>query len=694
MTDTTHLGSFFNIRVLLIGLGLVWLSPVLSQSKVKLEGLEHPYLFFSESDLPEIRERMEEEPFLTRWNVFLSNTEKVLLTEPHNARETGKAGNARTYLAHAGKSSFAYVITKEKKYADRAIAEAMAMVEGVIPTSEGTLGWYNPNSRDWNKGADLNTAEICYALAMVYDWCYDAMSPQERKKIKNAIMDKGIRHYLVSIEGERPDFWVGNPVSNWAGVLHGGVGLAALALYNESDTARKVTDYARESIPGFLDHVFLEDGGGHEGVMYARYGELFGLYFMMASQRLFGMDIDFLEELNRRMAGYWDIYMQAPDSRYANFNNMGENTFEGLWGKDHRHMGGPNSDICALMETLAPGGDPLLLWGADNGAPRYYWDGASPWSFLWRKASAGAVSPQSKPGLQDAVLFRGAGHAILQSDHLWLAFNGGWTSDRSHNNRDLGSFILVADKERMVHDPGYGDSEARHHSTITFNDEDQVKAGTGKYLEFGSGKAFHYLANDLTEAYDAKHLDQFIRHLLFVRDGYLVVMDEVKVKDGGQLKWWLQTRHRAEVVDGHTLIHGEQHCMHLIDAGDQMETRIIGWEEKNGSMNAVQKTPVFSKQEYLIISVLYPVLLDEKRAAPVPAASFDKGVLSLTRPGGEKDVIRFGHQGNRWVLEGFNEESGWDIQDGSKRTLVPFRETGKYGIEIHELPSWFLPITD
>ena len=55
MTDTTHLGSFFNIRVLLIGLGLVWLSPVLSQSKVKLEGLEHPYLFFSESDLPEIR---------------------------------------------------------------------------------------------------------------------------------------------------------------------------------------------------------------------------------------------------------------------------------------------------------------------------------------------------------------------------------------------------------------------------------------------------------------------------------------------------------------------------------------------------------------------------------------------------------------------------------------------------------------
>lgn len=677
----------------IILLALIAFSSVYSQSAKNIEGLEHPYLFFSKSDLPEIRERMGTEPFLTRWEVFLRNADQVMGTVPHDARKSGSPGRARTYLENAGKASFAYIITGEEKYAKRAIAEAMAMAEGIIPAEKGGWGWYNSGHRDWNKGADLNTAEICYALAMVYDWCYDALSQDDRKRIEEAVLDKGFRHYLVSIEGERPDFWVGNPVSNWAGVLHGGVGLAALALYNESETARKVCGYACTYVPEFLDHVFLEDGGGHEGVMYARYGELFGLYFMMASQRLFGMDMDFLEELNRRMVGYWDIHMQAPDMCYANFNNIGEQTFEGLWGSDHRFMGGPNSDICALMETLAPEEDPLLLWAADNGAPRFYWDGASPWSFLWRGKADGLVPPEAKPDLQDAVLFRGAGHAIFKSDQLWLAFNGGWTSNRSHNNRDLGSFILVADQERMVHDPGYGDSEARHHSTITIRGEDQLKGRAGKYLSYGSGETFHYLANDLTEAYSDENMDRFIRHLLFAGDAYLVVMDEIKLKEESKPEWRLQTRHEAGVIDEqYALVRGEKHKLYVLDAGDEMDIRIAGWEGKNGKMNAVTKTPVDAKKEHLIISILYPVRDFEGAAIAPPVVLFEEGVLTITVSEGRSDVIRFNKQGARWSLEKFNEENARDIGDGSERSLESFRKTSRTEIQIDELPAWFLPI--
>ena len=682
--------------VLLLFITLTPVSPVYPQNNPKLEGIEHPYLFFSKSDLPELRDRVECEPFLTRWKVFLKNADEVLGTEPvHYFPGRSNMGRSRKHLENAGKTSFAYIITGEEKYADRAIGEAMAMIDGVIPTEQGEFVWYTPRFRDWNRGADLNTAEICYALAMVYDWCYDALSGDERKRIREALLDKGIRHFLVSIEGEHPDFWVGNPVSNWAGVVNGGVGLAALALYNESETARKAAGYARENISQFLDHVFLQDGGGHEGIMYARYGELFGLYFMMAEQRLFGLDLHFMEELNRRMAGYWDIYLQAPDTRYANFNNMGESTFEGLWGKNHRDLGGPNSDLCALMETLAPEKDPLLLWAADNGAPRFYWDGASPWFFLWRSEEAGPVPPEAKPDLQEAVLFRGAGHAIFQSDRLWVAFNGGWTSDRSHNNRDLGSFILVADQERLVNDPGYGDGDASCHSTVTINGEDQIKARLGKYLRFGSGETFHYLASDLTDAYDDETLDHFIRHLLFAGDGYLVLMDEIGVKNGGEPEWRLQTRCEAEVLDGrNALIHGKKHELYVIDAGDQMYARVVGWEGKNGRLNAVSKTPVIPKQDYLFISVLYPVQDVEGSAAPPPAVSLEQGVLTIQKPEGNRDVIRFSDHGNRWVLDRFNEECATAMGDGSTRTLETYRKEGGDAIRVDDLPAWFLPVTE
>lgn len=659
----------------------------------ELPTFEHPYLFFSKNDLPEIRNRLTKEPFLTRWKIFEQNANKVLQTSPHYYKpESSDVGNSRKYLENAGKTAFAYIVTNEEKYAKRAIEEAMAMVKGTIPSENGEPGWYNPAHRDWNKGADLNTAEICYGLAMVYDWCYDALTVKERTKIKDALLEKGIQQYLNSIERENPDFWVGNPVSNWAGVVNGGVGLAALAIYNESEMARKVVEYTRKYIPEFLDHVFLKDGGGHEGIMYARYGELFALYFMMAEQRMFGLDVELMEDFNRKLAGYWDVYLHAPDLRYANFNNIGEHTFRGLWGNNHRGAGGPNSDINALMETLAPTEDPLLLWAADNGAPRFYWNGASPWYFLWRRADARPMAPDDKPELQDAVLFRGAGHAILQSDKLWLAYNAGWTSNRSHNNRDLGSFILVIDKERMVNDPGYGDGHALHHSTVIINNEDQLKAKACEYLSFGSGESFHYLASDLTNTYQQDHLDKFIRHILMVKNTYIVLLDEIKTKNNPDVEWRLQTRNKANVYDQqHALIQGEQHKLFVINAANKTETKIVPWEEKNGKLNAISKKPLKPTEEHLLVTVLFPSN-NEINQNQYPSATFKDGVLTVKDSKGTNDIIMFSKNNDRWVLQQVNEEKNFIIPDGSQRSLIPFREANTHKTNLDELPPWFLPI--
>ena len=661
----------------------------------KIEGLKHPYLFFSKSDLPEIRDRMTREPFLTRWEIFKQNADKVLNTSAYVFnKETKRAGRARTYLENAGKTSFAYIITGEEKYAKRAIEEAMAIIVGFIPEENGEPGWYNPAHRSWNKGADLNTAEVTYALAMVYDWCYDALTDAEKEKIKNAIVEKGLKHYLNSIERDNQDFWVGNPVTNWEGVVSGGMGLGALAIYNESEDARRAAGYARKYIPEFLNHVFLEDGGGHEGIMYARYGELFALYFKMAEQRLFGFDVDFWETFNKKLAGYWDVYLYAPDLRYANFNDMGEETFHDLWGINHQVYGGPNSDINALMENLA-GGDPLLLWAADNGAPRFYWEGASPWFFLWRRGDAKPVAPDQKPKLQDAVLFRGAGQAVLQSDNLWMAYNAGWTSDKSHSNNDLGSFVLVAGKERLVIDPGYGDTKASDHSTIVINNEDQYKGKAGKYLNFGSGKSFHYLVTDVTEPYNPEYLQKFIRQILMVNGKYFVIVDEIEVKKSAPVEWRLQTRKPAEVLDiQNAVINGVDNQLFVINAADKTQTSIIPWKGKNGELNAVSKKPADEGNEHLLVTVLFPAEKGKYSNDSYPKASFKDGVLTVNDGQNVDDKITFQKQDGRWILKSVNREKDLLIPDASERNIEAFRNANKTAIDVKKLPAWFMPITN
>jgi hypothetical protein len=681
-----------NYKYLFIFVSLICINSAHAQTeKTDFSSLNHPYLFFTKNDLPEIRERLTREPFKTRWEIFLRNADAVIRTPVHQY-DSGqrKAGRARKHLENAGKTAFAYIITGEEKYSRRAIEEAMAMADGIMPEGNDAFVWYNPSSRGWNKGADLNTAEICYGMAMVYDWCYDALTEPEKKMIANALLEKGIHHFLHSIEREKPDFWVGNPVSNWAGVLNGGVGLGALAIYNESEQARKATEYASKYVIEFLDHVFLEDGGGHEGIMYARYGELFSLYYLMAHQRLFGLEEEMLETFIRKAAGYWDVYLQAPDMKYANFNNMAENTFEGLWGLDKRMQGGPNSDINALMEILVPGGDSLLLWAADNGAPRFYWNGASPWYFLWRRSDALPVLPEQKPALQEAVLFRGAGHTVFRSGTMWLAFNGGWTSNRSHNNRDLGSFVLVLDQERMVNDPGYGDGHALNHSTVIVNNEDQIQGEGGKYLNFGSGDSFHYLATDLTDAYNREHVNKFIRHVLMVKDAYIVILDEIGVNEAAEVEWRLQTRHPADShLQEHAIVHGEKHKLFVVNAADQTQTNIIVWEGKNGKMNAVSKKPVIRKDEYLIATVLIPG--DIAGTDEFPSASFNDGELSIRTGNAGTDLILFSKGENRWVLRNVNDEKNILLTDGSERSLKLFRRDEKHTVDLKDLPSWFFP---
>ncbi|MCA8936300.1 MAG: heparinase II/III family protein [Planctomycetes bacterium] len=556
----------------------------------KVEREARPYLYFTPDTLGDFRSKLKREPFASRWGRLIG-VANDFAARPLSDKKVVGGDRARPAEGLIEVLSLAYAVTGEKRYGERAKAETWALL--------AQDAWHEPKS--WNKGAELPTAECSMACARFYDWCNDLLNEEDRKYFRERALELGLKPYLASIEQYRPartDLWVDNYVTNWCGVCHGGGGLLGLALYDELPEAKKAADYAWKYLPEFLDHVILEDGAGHEGVMYWRYGVAYAFMFVTAWEHVMGEELPF--ETSERFTGYWDVYMHGPDQTYANFNDMNEDTFSGLWSENPKQWeGGPSGALNALFESRCEDGDPLLLWAADNGGGGAFNNGISPDWFLWRRDTGPAGE---KPEMQRNVLFRGAGHAILSSDKLWLAYNGGWISDKSHANNDLGTFVLVSDGERFIHDPGYNKNETSQHSTITIDGESQPKASQAKFKGFFEGKKFAWFMSDLGECYGGK-TRRAERSVIMVDGKYVVILDDIETTGTDDIDLRFQSKLPIKTTDTGAVLTGKTGKLHVVVAEPAVK---VATGDTSGAVKHVSLRAENPGSDTTFVTVLFP----------------------------------------------------------------------------------------
>src|SRR6266542_4063748 len=103
---------------------------------------------------------------------------------------------------------------------------------------------------DWNPSHFLDVAEMSHALAIGYDWLYDALSEAERQTIKGALVEKGLR---AAEQAYRSKAWWAEDQFNWNNVCNGGIATAALALADEEpELARFLLVRALNGLPKAL----------------------------------------------------------------------------------------------------------------------------------------------------------------------------------------------------------------------------------------------------------------------------------------------------------------------------------------------------------------------------------------------------------------------------------------------------------
>ncbi|MBC7286674.1 MAG: heparinase II/III family protein [Armatimonadetes bacterium] len=413
--------------------------------------------------------------------------------------------------------TFAYLVTGEALFLEKAKEVVFHLCRWPIIWTDPSYGGGRPC---------LDTGHAAHAVGLFYDWCYDALKPDERALVREALVEKALVP-IDQILDSVPDY------HNYSAAVTMGLGTGALALLGEDERAEKWLDHCIAKVKRSFD-VQGADGGPLEGPMYGTYfadsyaAFLWGLH--SAGIKTDVWDHVFLKTLPR-----YCISMMAPKvHRLPTFGD-----------------GGATAAFPITMTLLALRGDTDAAWYLQQiGALRP--SGIESLLLL----DPAKIQPR-EPSWNPSSCFVDVGYASLRDglreDAAYMAFKCGPPEKVvGHNHFDHNSFQICFNGEWLVSDPGYRSyfnppankytTSALGHNTILLNltpewlqstkyqtpGVDQMRLMQGRIVRFVTTPAYDYVRGDATETYNTdqqKVLSRFWRDVLFIKPRIFIVRD-------------------------------------------------------------------------------------------------------------------------------------------------------------------------
>lgn len=507
---------------------------------------EHPRYVFWKADLPEIRRTLQS----TRradWLKVKTQAEKAFqipLPEPpkyHTFQDPNQIRMGYVFYFREFRRrldwvltplSIAYLFTGEERYGLRA-KEILLTVE-----PWGVEGPMSLLAR-WGDEPGLSMARHGHRA---YDFLYPLFDSGERERLKNLTIARG-RQILERL---RKADYLATPAESHNGRLIAYLAEYAMVLKTEAPDAAEWLDYSLRGLTSFYPHWGDADGGWAEGVSYAlAYNDIY--LAALESLRRAGFDLyrrPFFQSVRR-----FFLYCTSPIGEMKPFGDGSEN-------------GGPGESGAALLTHHARRfQDPLCLWWARQAAPD---GGVDPLISLITEDN---LKPQPPSALPLAALFRGIGWGALHSalddprKDTFFLFKSSPFGSVSHSHADQNSFIIMKGGRALAIPSGYyGPAYSMPHhaewtrqtkanNSVLVNGEGQVvrsEAAQGRIEVFRHQQALTYLCGDAAAAYGGK-MKRFLRHVLFLRPGVFIILDELAAAEPAQFQWLLHAFERMTV---------------------------------------------------------------------------------------------------------------------------------------------------
>jgi hypothetical protein len=517
----------------------------------------HPRLFAG-CDGETIRRRMAADPAINDYVTCLTANAGKILAEPLPERKlTGRRllSVSRATLEHIMTLGLVYRVTRDTRYAERAIAEARQVCR----------------FSDWNPSHFLDTGEMSLAVAIGLDWFDAELTPEAREELVRGLLEKGLKTSEVS-----PNAWV-SANNNWGQVCHGGLIAAALALMDrEPELAARIIHRAIVNVPKSMA-VYAPDGGYPEGPGYWHYGTIFNVILIDCLESGLGTDFGLSALPGFGKTGDYVQEMSGPS--LENFNYA-----DGWAGKRAttlvywfaRRFGTPVDPAASgILEAN------WRRMAAGKAEPLSVHQGRFEFEFLYallkeKSAGKGAGLPLD---WQDRGQVPVAVHRSSWTDPnaLYAGIKAG-SPAHNHGQMDSGTFVLDAQGVRWATDLGaedYNRIESRgmnlwareqasdrwrifrlssaSHNTLMIDGRQQVAAGKALITAFSADPVTPSTTIDLTPNY-AGQASNVMRTLSLPERKRVEIRDRLTgLKPGSRVRWGMVTQ-AAIAIQGDKVI--------------------------------------------------------------------------------------------------------------------------------------------
>jgi hypothetical protein len=452
--------------------------------------------------------------------------------------------------------------------------KAVATIETQVATAEGKIA--SGQQPEVANDSYLGIGELVGDLALVYDWCYDQVTPPQRTRwlayANQAVFN--VWHPTQAKWGNQTMTWSGwsidNPSDNYYYSFLRATMLVGLAANGESPEADGwIAQFRDAKIMGQLVPTFDSDlagGGSREGTGYG-----------VAMRRLFEL-YDFWKATTGE-----SLATKTPHTRASMLSFMHQT----LPTLDHVAPTGDQSrDSTAaffdyhrnyLQELIA-----LFPNDALAGRAKSLLDGSSlpamgssfmfAYDFLYDNAN---IAPTALDAVSTTYYAAGIGELYARSGWdkhaTWVNMIAGPYTE-SHAHQDQGSIMIYKDGW-LAYDPVV-DSKSGLDQRVTAHGLVRIDSGGSPVHQIPStishlqalktGTGWVYASADLTPAYDGNSAVQKVqRELVYLKPDVVVVFDRVTTPSGTTQTWQLATPTQPSISGNTATISNAGHTLHL-----------------------------------------------------------------------------------------------------------------------------------
>lgn len=492
---------------------------------------EHPRILLNKEKINDIRNGISTVDVMSKWyKEAISTADSLLDSEllvhelPDGVRLLEVSRKARSRIQTLG---FAYLMTEDSKYAERAYRE----MENVC------------SFKDWNPNHFLDTAEMSEAVAIGYDWLYDFMTQSQRDKIRTALCRLGIEQVMEDyndVAGRQRSYkWAQSKMGdNWNIVCNGAFVIASLAIADEEpEIAGKVLDKGMEHIKRAL-LLYGPDGAWFEGPGYWSYATSYYTDFVAALDSVYGDTFGYTEIPGVSETGY---YLNALTSSNGVFN-FHDGTSDTV-----------NSPTIFFLANIC--NDPALAQLRIEQMKKKNMAGSFR-DLIWYNYHTSGENAD----LALDYYFRDTEVAVMRSNwtddsSIYLGVHAGKV-DVYHGHMDIGQFIIDAYGTRYAEDLGaesynlgVGEwnlyrNRAEGHNVLVMNPNEtggQLLTGKSVVERFEHNEDCSLAVIDMTSAY-ADNATSVKRGFKLTNNRSMIVMqDEIHANEPIDLYWFMHT---------------------------------------------------------------------------------------------------------------------------------------------------------